>query len=229
MNHLTKRSTLVPLVSSLLLLFSSALIAQDNLSGLAAAPESFATFPEFQNSSDKTSSDGWNLTSHSLPPLLDVLGSNTRSGHYVKTAAADREASTAVANYAALRLTHSPFQISSDSPSSIRWAPASFRNSLLPQASGSDTTQASGSNVPKQPNWARRHALLLSGLAMTGAGAALVATGGDSQASGCLPAGINGAVECTTVPTWGSGRHIGGVLLLSAGVPVTVWGLFRHQ
>lgn len=229
MNHLTKRSRLVPLVSSLLLLLSSALIAQDNLPGPAAAPESFGTIPGFRTSTDKPSADRWNLTSLPFPLLPQVLGSNAQSGHYVKTPASDREASTAVANYAALRLIPSPFQISSDSPNSIRWAPVSLPISLLPQASGSNTSQASGSNAPKQPNWARRHVLLLSGLAMTGAGAAMVATGGDTQASGCLAAGINGAIECTTVPTWGSGRHIGGVLLLSAGVPVTIWGLFKHH
>ncbi len=228
MNHLAKRSTLVPLVSCLLLLFSSTLFAQASLPGPAAAPESFGTFPGFPTSNDKQSSDRWNLTSLPLPLLPQVLGSDPQSGHYVNTPASDREASTRVADYAALRLTPSPFQITSDSPGSIRWAPASLPFSLLPQASGSNTSQASGSNATKQPNWVRRHALLLSGLAMTGAGAAMVATGGDTQASGCLAAGPYGAVECTTVPTWGSGRHIGGVLLLSAGVPVSIWGLFKH-
>jgi len=163
-NHSTNRSTPLPLVLSLLLLFSCTLIAQDNLPGSAAAPASFGPFPGFRTSSDKPSSERWNLTSPSLPLLPQVFGSNP-----------------------------------------------------------------SGSNAPKQPNWARRHVILLSGLAMTGAGSAMMATGGNSQASGCLAAGINGAIECTTVPTWGSGRHIGGLLLVCAGVPIAIWGLFKHH
>jgi hypothetical protein len=226
-NHLAKRSMLVAVVASLPLLFSSTLIAQDNLPGPTAAAESFSTLPAFRPASEKISSARWDLTS--LPnPLVPVsLASNTAGGYYFKVSALDRETATAVANYAALRLPPSPFQVSSTNPSSIR-VPASLPSSM-PQASGSDTSRASGSNAPKQPNWARRHALLLSGLALTGAGGALVATGGDTQASGCLAAGPYGEVQCTTVPTWGSGRHIGGVLLLSAGVTLAIWGLFKHD
>ena len=228
-NHLTKRSTLLPLVLSLLLLFSSTLIAQDNLAAPMAAPASFGTFPGFRTSSDRPSSVRWNLTNPSLPLLPQVLRSNPLSGLFVKTHASDAEASTAVANSAALRLAPSPFQISSNSPNSMSWARASLPLSHLAQASGSNPSPASGSNPPKRPNWARRHALLLSGLALTGAGSAMMATGGDTQASGCLAVPPYGDVECTTVPTWGSGRHIGGLLLVSAGVPVTIWGLFRHN
>lgn len=228
MNHLTKRSMLFPVVSFLWLLFSPLLSAQDNFPSPTAAPEILGTIPAFRTSIDKIGSARWDLTNLPNPLVQESVVSNTQGGYYLKVSAPPAEASTAVVNYAALRLSPSPFQIASANPSLIPRAPASLP-ALLPQASGSDTSQASRSNAPKQPNWARRHALLLSGLALTGAGAALVATGGDTQASGCLAAGPYGSVECTTVPTWGSGRHIGGVLVLSAGVPLAIWGLFKHD
>jgi hypothetical protein len=102
---------------------------------------------------------------------------------------------------------------------------ALFPQSQLPQ----QPTTTPTAQIPHGPGWARRHLLLFAGLAMTGGGAALVAGGGPGQASGCLAAGPYGQIECTTVSTWGmSGRHIGGILLLCAGVPVAILGIFKH-
>lgn len=81
----------------------------------------------------------------------------------------------------------------------------------------------------KKAGWARRHALLLTGLAITGGGAALLATGGPGQASGCLNAGPYGQLECTTVTTWGaSGQHIAGILITGLGATPMFWGMLRH-
>lgn len=100
---------------------------------------------------------------------------------------------------------------------------------LPPQSPSQASARAVQAPKPKKANWARRHALLLTGLAMTGGGAALMATGGPGQFSGCLQSGPYGEVQCSTVTTWGaSGRHIGGVLLACAGLPLTIWGLVRH-
>ena len=99
-----------------------------------------------------------------------------------------------------------------------------------PQSSNKPHAAPVGTPEPVKPGWARRHVLLLSGLALTGGGAAMVSTGGPGDLTGCLHSGINGQLQCSTVSTWGgSGRHISGILLLSAGVPITIWGLFRHQ
>jgi hypothetical protein len=82
----------------------------------------------------------------------------------------------------------------------------------------------------RRPGWAARHVLLLTGLVLTATGAGLVAGGGNGQASGCLAAGPYGQVECTTVQTWGaSGRHIVGLALLGAGVPLAIIGIFKHK
>jgi len=98
-----------------------------------------------------------------------------------------------------------------------------------PQSRSQPSALPDQAPAPKKTNWARRHAVLLTGLVMTGVGAGLVATGGPGQVSGCLAAGPYGSVECTTASTWGaSGRHISGVVLLGAGLPVAIWGLIKH-
>jgi hypothetical protein len=109
-------------------------------------------------------------------------------------------------------------------PSTVPWA-----FFPVPQSQQQPATPPGGQTTTHNSGWARRHVLLLSGLAMTGAGAALVAGGGPGQVSGCLPAGPYGQIECTTATTWGaSGRHIGGLLLLCAGVPLSIVGIFKH-
>jgi hypothetical protein len=98
---------------------------------------------------------------------------------------------------------------------------------------GSDTGQFSAppSRAPavRRPSWARRHSLLFVGLALVGAGAALVATGGPEQSQGgcsylpsvgtyCQPAG----------PVWMGHQRFAGVLIGGLGVPVAILGLLKH-
>jgi hypothetical protein len=147
--------------------------------------------------------------------------------NYAKGSASDLEASTWVLSQAAL--APSPLRIADANPASIGWIPARLPLAFPPQASGANTPQASVPNPPKQPNWARRHTLLLMGLAATGAGAALMATGGPGQAALCGPYGLYGSYQCTTGSSWGfSSQHLAGILLVSAGVPLAIWGLIRH-
>jgi hypothetical protein len=83
---------------------------------------------------------------------------------------------------------------------------------------------------PKEGNWVVRHAVFLAGLAMTGGGTALMATGGPGQFSGCYNAGLYGQPVCATASTWGaSGRHLAGLLLVCAGVPTAIIGLIKHH
>jgi len=98
-----------------------------------------------------------------------------------------------------------------------------------PQPPRQQPAATPAAQLPHGPGWARRHLLMFAGLAMTGGGAALVAGGGPGQVSGCLQAGPYCQTECTTATTWGaSGRHIGGLLLLCIGVPVSIVGIFKH-
>jgi hypothetical protein len=204
---------------------------RDALTGAVndAVPESGGTFSAFQFSSAKSGS-GRQIPTH-VPSAFSppASGSDTQNEYDINVPASDRETSAGALNYAALRLPPSPFQISSANPSSIRWISTRLPIALSPQSSGANTPQASRPNPPKQANWARRHALLLAGLAATGAGAALMATGGNGQGTLCGPYGPYGSVECATASTWGfGGQHIAGILLVCAGVPVTIWGLFKH-
>lgn len=188
----------------------------------------------------------------SLLTARDNLPISTGSPPYAGVPAFDGNASTPVVNdtSSANRGTFSPLQISTTKPGSVRLTSASLLLAFSPQLSGNrslmsgiplafspaanqspslPSTLPAQAPAPKQANWARRHALLLSGLAMTGAGAAMVATPGTGQISGCYASGINGAVQCTTVSTWGgSSKHIAGILLLGAGLPVAIWGIFKH-
>jgi hypothetical protein len=116
-------------------------------------------------------------------------------------------------------------------PASLAGAPVV---SGMPLAFAPDPQQGPGrpaaQTPPKESNWFRRHAMVLAGLAMTGGGAALMATGGPGQFTGCLNAGPYGQTECTTASTWGaSDRHIAGILLVCTGVPVAILGLIKHH
>lgn len=105
---------------------------------------------------------------------------------------------------------------------------------LPPQSSGQAPAPTVQASAPKEPNWARRHAMLLAGLGMTGAGMALMATGGPEQSNGsCITGGaIGGGVICTPPgPVWLGHQRLAGLLLVIPGVPLAIVGvvhLFQH-
>jgi hypothetical protein len=230
------------------LLISSLLMAQDNLPNSVAppnyvpasdrdalsraaneaVPESGGTFLALHFSSAEPSLGRW-IPTH-VPGALSApaSASDTQNEHDIIVPTSDRETSVGAVSYTALP-PPSPFQISNASPSSIRSIPTGLPIALSPQSPDANTPQAPRPDPPKQANWARRHALLLAGLAATGAGTALMATGGNGQGTLCGPYGPYGTVQCATASTWGfGGQHIAGILLVGAGVPVAIWGLFKH-
>jgi hypothetical protein len=119
----------------------------------------------------------------------------------------------------------------------VSWASAAlFPGGLL--AGSPEPTQSpgglSGTPVqappPKNENWVRRHAALLAGLAMTGGGAALVATGGPGPVeSYCIGSGPTGPVCTPPGPVWLGAQRLTGVLLMAVGVPVAIVGLIKHH
>jgi hypothetical protein len=83
---------------------------------------------------------------------------------------------------------------------------------------------------PKNENWVRRHAALLAGLAMTGGGAALVATGGPGPIqSYCIGPSPTGPVCTPPGPVWLGTQRLAGVLLMGVGVPVAIVALIKHH
>lgn len=119
-----------------------------------------------------------------------------------------------VAGYATAALPPSLFQIS-------------------PATTGADPGQpsAASSRVPagRRPSWARRHAVLFVGLAMVGAGAALVATGGPEQSQGgCSYLPSVGTYCQPPGPIWLGHQRFAGVLIGGVGVPVAILGLLKH-
>jgi hypothetical protein len=109
----------------------------------------------------------------------------------------------------------------------LAFSPDPPQSGATPSKPPTSPSQAKAAN---RPNWFRRHAVLLTGLAATGGGAALVAGGGPGTVNGCLAVPPFGQVQCTSATTWGaSGRHIGGILLLSLGVTLDLVGLITHH
>jgi hypothetical protein len=193
--------------SLLFVLVSSLLSAQDSLPGAAAAADSHAPA-----SGGGVSPLGvYRAPDASMPGLRDFKSQGAIP-------------SSGVWDSARLAL---PFS----RPASLGGAPVV---SGMPLAFAPEPQQSSGRSAaqtpPKEGNWVRRHAVLLAGLAMTGGGAALMATGGPGQFTGCLNAGPYGQTECTTASTWGaSDRHIAGLLLACTGVPIAILGLIKHH
>jgi hypothetical protein len=117
-----------------------------------------------------------------------------------------------------------------------RYATAAFPPSLFQISranTGSDTGQPSAapSRVPagRQPSWARRHAVFFVGLALVGAGTALVATGGPEQSQGgCSYLPSVGTYCQPPGPIWLGHQRFAGVLIAGVGVPVTILGLLKH-
>jgi hypothetical protein len=115
-------------------------------------------------------------------------------------------------------------------------APPSFGiplafSTLPPQSPGQPSTHPLAAQAPNKPNWARRHAALLAGLAMTGGGAALMANGGPEQSNGsCITGGgIGSGVICTPPgPVWLGHERLAGLLLVLGGVPLTILGLLKQ-
>jgi|ERR1700691_431725 len=192
--------------SLLFVLVSFLLSAQDNLPGAAAAAEAQAPA-----SGGSVPLGVYRAPDASMPGLRDFKSQSAIP-------------SSGVWDSARLSL---PFS----TPASLGGAPVV---SGLPLAFAPEPQQGSGGPAaqtpPKEGNWVRRHAVLLAGLAMTGGGAALMATGGPGQFTGCLNAGPYGQTECTTASTWGaSDRHIVGILLVCTGVPTAILGLIKHH
>ncbi len=79
------------------------------------------------------------------------------------------------------------------------------------------------------PSWPRRHAAFFAGLALTGAGAALIATGGPEQGQGgCFNLPDVGPYCQPPGPIWLGHQRLAGVIVAGVGVPIAIIGLFKH-
>lgn len=82
---------------------------------------------------------------------------------------------------------------------------------------------------PKQPGWAKRHSTLLAGLALTGAGTAMLATGGPGQSNGSCSYLSGVGTYCQPPgPIWLGKQRFAGLMIDLIGVPVTIIGLIKH-
>ena len=118
----------------------------------------------------------------------------------------------------AVALFQTPGRLAS-SPSSVTQLNLLLRPRLpiafAPQSSGGNMPPPSGANAPNQPSPVRRHRLLLAGLVITGAGAALVATGGPGHSNGsCFTSGPASGLCVPPGPVWLGNQRFAGVLTM---------------